>query len=145
MYHKWQSCEVWFLRYEAWRTHFFVIMKNRNVKTLKKTPGDIIILHKCTQNHDHMLYYSLDIVCNRFNYFSFWAIFCLFTSLEAWKLKIKKKKKMPGDNITLQLEISSPYNSVAKIMVICYTVPEIWCVTDVVIFHFGPFFALLPR
>ena len=22
----------------------------------KKTPGDIIILHKCTKNHDHMLY-----------------------------------------------------------------------------------------
>ena len=30
-------------------------------------------------------------------------------------------------------------------MNICYTVPEIWCVTDViVIFHFGLFFALLP-
>ena len=28
-------------------------------------------------------------------------------------------------------------------MMICYTVPEIWCVADVVIFHFGPFFALL--
>ena len=26
-------------------------------------------------------------------------------------------------------------------MIICYTVPEIWCVTDViVIFHFEPFF-----
>ena len=24
-------------------------------------------------------------------------------------------------------------------MIICYTVPEIWCVTDVIIFHFGPF------
>ena len=30
-------------------------------------------------------------------------------------------------------------------MIICYTVPEIWCVTDaIVIFHFGLFFALLP-
>ena len=29
-------------------------------------------------------------------------------------------------------------------MIICYTVPEIWHVTDViVIFHFGLFFALL--
>ena len=29
-------------------------------------------------------------------------------------------------------------------MIISYTVPEIWCVTDViVIFHFGLFFALL--
>ena len=29
-------------------------------------------------------------------------------------------------------------------MIICYTVPNIWCVTDViVIFQFGPFFARL--
>ena len=25
-------------------------------------------------------------------------------------------------------------------MIIFYTVPQIWCVTDVIIFHFGPFF-----
>ena len=29
-------------------------------------------------------------------------------------------------------------------MNICYTGPEIWCVMDVIISHFGPFFALLP-
>ena len=30
-------------------------------------------------------------------------------------------------------------------MIICYTAPEIWHVTDaIVIFHFGLFFALLP-
>ena len=29
-------------------------------------------------------------------------------------------------------------------MIICYTVPWIWCVTDVVIFHFGLFFATPP-
>ena len=28
-------------------------------------------------------------------------------------------------------------------MIICYTVPEIWCMIDVIIFHFRPFFALL--
>ena len=44
------------------------------------------------------------------------------------------------------LEISSLYNSVPKIMIICYTVLEIWHVTDAIIFHFGPFFAfLLPQ
>ena len=37
------------------------------------------------------------------------------------------------------------YTSVPKFMIIWYTVPEIWRVTDVVcIFHFGLFFALLP-
>ena len=36
------------------------------------------------------------------------------------------------------------YASVPKIMIICYTVPSIWRVTDVlVIFHVGLFFALL--
>ena len=29
-------------------------------------------------------------------------------------------------------------------MIICYSVHDIWCVTDVFIFHFRPFFALLP-
>ena len=29
--------------------------ENQNYEKLKKTPGDIIILHKCTKNHDHML------------------------------------------------------------------------------------------
>ena len=29
-------------------------------------------------------------------------------------------------------------------MIICYTVPKIWLVMDVIVFHFGTFFALLP-
>ena len=44
------------------------------------------------------------------------------------------------------MDISSFYTSVPKIMIIGYTVPETWHVTDViVIFHFGLFFALSPR
>ena len=62
--------------------------KNQNFQKLKKSPGDIIILHKCTKNHNHMLCCSWDMVHNRCNYFSFWAIFCPFTSLTAQKLKI---------------------------------------------------------
>ena len=50
-------------------------------------------------------------------------------------LKVKKK----------HLEISSSYISVPTIMIICYTVPEIWCMMDVIIFHFRLFFALLPH
>ena len=113
--------------------------KNQNFEKMKKMPGDIIILHKCVKNHDHMLYCSWDMACDRCNcYFSFWAIFCPFTPLTAWKMKISKKWKK-------HLEMSSFYTSVPKIMIICNTVPEIWQVTDViVIFHFGLFFALLP-
>ena len=90
-YHKLQSYDAWFLRYQVRRTEFFVI---------------------------------LDI---------FFPIYPLKTR----KIKISKKWKKC-------LEMSLFYTSVPKIMFICYTVPEIWCVTDVITFHFRPFFALLP-
>ena len=62
--------------------------------------------------------------CNKQNLLSFSAIFCPFEKI------LKKWKK--------SLEISLFYKSVPKIMFICYTVPEIWHKTDViVIFHFG--------
>ena len=92
--------------YRVWQTEFFVILshfilpfypnnnpkKNKILKKWKKTPGDIIILHMCTKNHDHMLYCSLDMAHDGYNfYFSFWAIFCPFTPLTAQKIKIKKK------------------------------------------------------
>ena len=108
MYHKWQSHDVWFLRYGAWRTKFFVILdhillfypsknpKNQNFEKVKNSLGDIIILHKCTKNHDRMLYCSWDMARERCNcYFSFWAIFCSFTSptLTAQKTKFQKKAK----------------------------------------------------
>ena len=73
LHYKWQ----WFLRYGVWQTEFFIILdfclpfyptnklKNQNFEKLKKAPEDIIILHKCARNHDHMLYCSCDMVCDR--------------------------------------------------------------------------------
>ena len=128
MYHKWQSYNVWFLRYGARQTEFFLILehfmpfyptnnpKNQNFEKIKA--GDIIILQNCTKNHDHMLYCSWEMAHDRCNfYFSFQAIFGSFTSLTAWKIKIlKKMKKMPGDN-----------NCIPKIMIRWCTIPEICC------------------
>ena len=141
---------IWFLGYEIWQTEFFVILdcflpfypsnnpKTQKFEKMKKTPGDIIILHKCTINDNHMMYGSWDMKHDRQNFLSFWTIFCPFTPLTTQKIKILKKWKK-------HLEISSFYTSVPKIMIICYTVLEIWCVTDViVIFHFGLFLALWP-
>ena len=54
--------------------------KNQNFEEMKKTPGDIIILHMCNKNQDHMLYCSWDMAHDRCNFhFSFWTIFCPFT------------------------------------------------------------------
>ena len=46
---------------------------------LKKTPQDIIILHICTINDNHMIYGSSGIERNRHNFLSFWTVFCPFT------------------------------------------------------------------
>ena len=61
-------------------------LKKKEKKT-QKNPRDII-LHKCTRNHDHMLYRSRDMAHDECNYFSFWAIFCPFNPLKAQKIKI---------------------------------------------------------
>ena len=104
---------------------------------MKKTIGDIIILHNCTKYYDYRPYCSWDMVHDGCNcYFSFWAIFCPFAPVTSKKMKISKNWKK-------NLEISPLYTIAPKIMITCCTVPEIWHVTHVIfIFHFGLFFAL---
>ena len=89
VHHKWQSYDLWFLRYQLWQTEFLVILDR--------------------------------LLC--------------FYPLTARKMKISKKWIQ-------NLEISSFYTLVPKIMIICYTAPEIWCVTNGIIFHFGLSFTL---
>ena len=60
----------------------------------EKTPWDIIILHMCTINDNHMMYGSWDMNCNWQKFLSFWTIFCPF----ALNPKIfEKLKNMPRD------------------------------------------------
>ena len=97
-------------RYEARQTEFFLILSHflpfyphNNLKN-EKMPGDIIILHKCTKNHDHMLYCSWDMPHDGCNcYFSFWTIFLLFYPLpnSPKNQTLKTMKKTPGDIIIL--------------------------------------------
>ena len=121
VYHKWQSHDVWFLRYGVNQTWIFLILNH--------------FLPFCsTNNVKNQNFEKMTII---------WCIvpeiFCPFTSpphsLKSWRIKILKKWEKP-------LEILSFYTSVPKIMIICCTVPEIWCIF--VIFHFGLFFALSP-
>ena len=90
VYHKWQSHDIWFLRYDAWRTEFFVIWnvfchftplttwKIQILKNWQKTPGYIITLHMCAINDNQMMYGSWDIERERQIFLSFWTIFCSF-------------------------------------------------------------------
>ena len=135
-------------------------------KLKKKTPGDIIILQKSTKNHDYMLYCSWDMTCNKCNCFFHFVLYFAFylpsspknQNLKKWKKYQEKLFFILGyflsfyllnnlENQNLKkwkthLEISSFYNSVPKIKIICYTVAEIWRVTDVIIFHFRHFFLI---
>ena len=101
----------------AWQAEFFVILayflhfyphnnpKNQNFEIMKKPPGDIITLHMCTINDNHMMYGSWDMECDGQNFLSFWTVFCPFTPLTTQKIKILKKWKK-------HLEILSFYTSV---------------------------------
>ena len=65
---------------------FFAILpsinqKNQNFEKMKKTSGDITILHLCTINDNHMMYGSWDIERDGQNFLSFWNILCPFTPL----------------------------------------------------------------
>ena len=113
--------------------------ENQNFEKMEKIPGDII-LQKCTINDNHMIYGSWDMKCTRQNFFchpgSFFVLLPPY-QFEKWKFQKNEKKE--------HLDISSFYTSIPKIMIICYTIHEIWHVTDViVIFHFGLYFSLLP-
>ena len=105
MYQKSQSYEVWFLRYGVRHRFFFLVLdrflsfyppsnlKNKNFEKKKKTLGDILILHRCAINDNHLMYGSWDIKCDGHKFLSFWTVFCPFTTLRAQKIKSKKKKK----------------------------------------------------
>ena len=124
-----------FFALKTWKIKILKKWKNKK----KKTSGDIIILPIRTKNHDHMLYCSWDMTLTDVTFISHFGLF--FALLPSNSLKNENSKK----NEKKHLEVSSFYTSVPKIMIIWYTVPEIWHMTDViVIFHFGLFFALSP-
>ena len=128
MHHKWRSYDMWFPKCKVRQTEIFVILgnflpfqppdnpENQNFK-IKKTPGeskfwknekkpagDIIILHRCTINDNHVMYGSWDMECDRQSLLSFWTIFCTFTPLTIQNMKILKKwKKISEDIIILHM------------------------------------------
>ena len=68
---------------------------------MKKTPGDIIILHKCTINDNHMIYGSWDINYNRQIFFVILGHFLPFYPPNSPKNENIKKMKTSADIIIL--------------------------------------------
>ena len=121
-------------------TVFFVILYHFLLLPPYQTPGDIIILHKYNINDNHMMYSFLRHEAQQTEFFViFGPFFALLPPLTIWKITFLKKWKKC-------LKISSFYTSAPKIMIICYAVPEIWRVTDVIFFfilgHFLTFYPL---
>ena len=102
---------------EIWNvTEFFVILghflpfyptnnpKNQNFEKMKKTPGDIIILHTCIKNHDQCytipeIWHMTDVI-----YISYFRPFsAILPPKSPKKQNFKKWKKTPGDIIILQM------------------------------------------
>ena len=79
--------------------HFLAFCSHKNQKKSKlwkkkgKNLGNIIILHMCTKNHNHMMYGSCGTEWDRQNFLLYWTIFCFFTPLTIHKIKILKKWK----------------------------------------------------
>ena len=85
---------------------------------MKKISGDTNIYHKCTKNHDHMLYCSWDMTCDRCDcYFSLWTFFALSPPTSPKNKNFKKMQKTPGDIVLLNY-----HHSVPKTVIICFTV-----------------------
>ena len=121
----------------------FTQLKTQKIKILKiwkKKPGDIILLHICTINEDYMMYGSWDIRHNGLIFFLAWTIVCCFTP--SWLAKSKFWKKNEK-SIWRYYQFSPVYLKWQSynILVLRY---RAWH-TEFSVWHFGPFFALLPH
>ena len=64
---------------------------NQNFKIEKKTFRDIIMIHICIRNDNHMMFGSWDMERHWQNFLSFWTSFCPFIPLWTQKIQILKK------------------------------------------------------
>ena len=119
MYHKWQSYYVRFLRYGVQWAEFFVILdrflpfyppnnpqKTKFWEKKKKNCLEILSFYTAaTINENYMMYGSWDTKHVGPTFLPFWTIYCTFTPPTTQKIKIlkKKRKKPPGDIITLHM------------------------------------------
>ena len=125
----WTATDRIFLILDDYLPFYAPLPPSKFWKNEKKTSEDIITLHKCTINDNHMMYGFWDMKHNRQNFFH------STTKAKTQKQNFEKMKKPCGYIIILKKS--------TKIMIICCTVPNIWQMMDViVIFRLGLFFAV---
>ena len=91
-------------------------LKKQNFEKMKKTPGDIILLHLCTKNDNHQIMYgSWEMEHDRQIFFVILDYFLTF-------YPINNPENQDFEKWTKCLEISL-YTSAPEIMITCYTVP----------------------
>ena len=119
------------IRYSSWDTEwdrqnfchsepFFTLLppnnlENRNFEKMKKPSGDVTTLHMCTKNHDHMMYPSCDMECDRQNF------------LPSHFLPLYPTNNMKNHNfgkMKKRLEISFFYTCVPQTTIIWCMLPE---------------------
>ena len=151
MCHKWQSYDIWFLKYQLQQADFFLsslaiscpltLVTAQKMKISKKWKKYLEFWSFQTSASKIIIigYTVLEIWCGTDVIIIFhFKLFFPFYPPNSQKNKNWKK------NENKHWEISSFYTSVPKIMITCYTVLEIWQVTDVIAdFHFGQFFSFL--
>ena len=122
------------------RTEFFVIFdcfllfyspnnpKIENFEKMIKLPRDIIILHTCNINNNHMMYGSWDMeqVTSRI-FCHFRPFFAFYPSHPPTPYQLKKWKFWKNEKNTWRYH---HFKCVPKIMIRWCMVPEIWCMTD---------------
>ena len=136
------------MRYDVQQTKYFCHLgqffallppnspKNENIKN-EKIPWRYHHFTQVYQKSSSSRDCSKDMTHNGCNCYLHFGLYFSFL-LTVQKMKILQQWKKGQ-------EISSFYTSAPIIMIICYTVPEIWHVTDIIVnFYFGLFFALLP-
>ena len=97
---------------------------------MRKLAGDIVTLHRCTKNQDHMMYASWDMECDRHN-FVIQGHFLPFNPLITQKIKFLEKC----------LGISSFHSCVPQMTIIWCMVPEIGSMTDNIFCHLWTIFS----
>ena len=138
---------IWLIVTKKWCTHQYRLFrplfafstlfgpKNQNFSKIKKIPGDVIILHQCTKNHNHMIFnlqnmmwIALQVILGNL---------CLLPNFWRKKSKcLKKRKKTPGYIIVLHLHPKNHNHLIYSSLKMMLTALQI------ILGQFSPFYSI---